>query len=129
MVHLTGQMGVPVIVIDGQVIIGFDQPRLQQMLAAGSQRPRLGLKVADASKVARKSGAVPVSGAVIGSVSSSSPGERAGLRAGDIITEINMKRINNASDLEKSVTGLVAGNRMSIVFLRDEQTLRSEIAI
>jgi S1-C subfamily serine protease len=129
MVHLTGQMGVPVIVIDGQIIIGFDQPRLQQLLAAGSQRPRLGLKVADASKVARKSGAVPVSGAVIGSVSLSSPGERAGLRAGDIITEINMKRINNASDLEKSVTGLVAGNRMSIVFLRGEQTLRSEIAI
>ena len=33
MVKKTGQMGVPVILIDDQIIVGFDQKRLDQLLA------------------------------------------------------------------------------------------------
>lgn len=32
MVSLSGQMGVPVVVIDGEVIVGFDQPKISQKL-------------------------------------------------------------------------------------------------
>lgn len=32
MVEKTGQMGVPVIVIDEEVVIGFDQPRIEELL-------------------------------------------------------------------------------------------------
>jgi len=32
MVAKSGQMGVPVIDIDGQLTVGFDRPRLQQLL-------------------------------------------------------------------------------------------------
>jgi len=32
MVEKTGQMGVPVIVIDGETIIGFDEPRVKTLL-------------------------------------------------------------------------------------------------
>lgn len=32
MVDKSGQLGVPVIIIDGQVIVGFDQPRIQSLL-------------------------------------------------------------------------------------------------
>jgi len=32
MVKLTGQMGVPVISVDGQVLVGFDKSRLDQLL-------------------------------------------------------------------------------------------------
>lgn len=32
MVQKSGQLGVPVIDIDGQIIIGFDQPRLASLL-------------------------------------------------------------------------------------------------
>ena len=32
MIQKTGQMGVPVIDIDGQITIGFDQARLKQLL-------------------------------------------------------------------------------------------------
>ncbi len=32
MVKKTGQMGVPVIDIDGQIVIGFDQRRLKELL-------------------------------------------------------------------------------------------------
>ena len=33
MMKLTGQMGVPVITVDGQVIIGFDRAKLESLLA------------------------------------------------------------------------------------------------
>jgi glutaredoxin-like YruB-family protein len=32
MIEKSGQMGVPVITIDDQVVIGFDKPRLQELL-------------------------------------------------------------------------------------------------
>ncbi len=32
MVSLTGQMGVPVIVIDGEAVVGFDRAKLQEKL-------------------------------------------------------------------------------------------------
>jgi len=78
MVRLTGQMGVPVIVVDSQVVIGFDRARLQQLLARGGghKQVHFGLKVADASRVAQKFGVVPVFGALVGAVAPSSPGEK-----------------------------------------------------
>jgi len=33
MVRVSGQMGVPVLVIDGNVVIGFDKHRIDQLLA------------------------------------------------------------------------------------------------
>ena len=33
MMEKSGQLGVPVIIIDNQVIVGFDKPRLAQLLA------------------------------------------------------------------------------------------------
>jgi len=33
LVRLTGRMAVPVIVVDGQVVVGFDRARLQTLLA------------------------------------------------------------------------------------------------
>jgi len=130
MVRLTGQLGVPVIVIDGQVVIGFDRPRLEQLLASGGgQRPHLGLKVADASKVAQRAGGVPVFGALVGAVASASLGERAGLRNGDIITELNLRPIRGVDDLEHALADLTLGSRATIVFLRGQETLRAEIVV
>ena len=33
LVRLTGRMAVPVIVVDGQVVVGFDRAKLQALLA------------------------------------------------------------------------------------------------
>jgi S1-C subfamily serine protease len=130
MVRLTGQLGVPVTVIDGQVVVGFNKPHLEQLLASsGGQRPHLGLKVADASKVAPKVGGVPVFGALVGAVAPGSLGERAGLQAGDIITELNLRPIRGADDLERAMGELTPGSRATIVFLRGEETLRAEIVV
>jgi S1-C subfamily serine protease len=130
MVRLTGQLGVPVTVIDGQVVIGFDRPRLEQLVASGGgQRPHLGLKVADASKVAQRTGGVPVFGALVGAVAPGSLGERAGFRNGDIITELNLRPIRGADDLERAMGELSPGSRTTIVYLRGQETLRAEIVV
>lgn len=131
MMRLTSQMGVPVIVVDDQVVIGFDRPRLESLLSksSSSQRPRFGLKVADASKIAQKYGAIPVFGALVGAVAPSSLGKRAGIKEGDIITEINMRPIRNADDLERVLADLTPGTRMTIILLRGKQTLKSEIVV
>jgi glutaredoxin 3 len=131
MVRLTGQMGVPVIVVNGEAVIGFNRARLQELVSRGGNgnRPRLGLKVADASRMSRKSGEPPVFGAAVGSVELSSPGERAGIKAGDIITYINQTRINNTADLERVVSTLTSGSRVPVVFHRGEQVNRAELVI
>lgn len=131
MVNLTGQMGVPVIVVDGQAIVGFDRQRLEQLIVGvgGSNRPRFGLKVADASKVAKKVGGLPVFGALVGAVAPGSPGERAGIKEGDIITEINMRPIRGADDLEKALANLRAGGRVTIILQRGQQDMKAEVVI
>jgi serine protease Do len=131
MVRKSGQMGVPVIVIDDEVVVGFDRPRLEQLLNTGSnsQRPHFGLTIADASKTAPKFGLAPVFGALVGRVAPRSPGEKAGIQPGDIITEFNMRPIHSANDLESAIAALSTGQRAVIILLRGKQTLKSKVTL
>ena len=131
MMRETGQMGVPVIVVDGEVIIGFNRPRLEQLLAGRSngQHIHFGLSIADANKVIHKHGISSVSGVFVGKVAASSLGERAGLKAGDIITEINLCPIHNADDMEKALLSLTKGSKVVISYLRGHSNLKSEIVV
>jgi len=131
MIALTHQMGVPVTVIDGEAVVGFDRPRLQALLTrVGERKPlRFGLKIADADKVAQKQGEIPVFGAVVGEVAPGSLGEKAGLLAGDIITGVNIWRVSNADDLQKALLGLKSGDIVTILFLRGSENRKSEIVI
>ena len=128
MVRITGQMGVPVTVIDGQSVVGVDRPRLEQALnqTSDGQRPSFGASIADASKITAKQGLGITLGAYIGKVRPGSIAARAGLAAGDIITELTMHHIANADDLEHALSSLNRGNRFSVVFLRADKTLTTE---
>ncbi len=131
MVELTGQMGVPVTVIDGEAVIGFDSARIQALVAAAAtQKPlRFGLKIADADKMAQKHGEIPVFGAIVGEVAAGSPGERTGLRPGDVITQVNMSRISNVDDMARALQGLRPGNIVTVLFLRGTENRKSEIIV
>jgi S1-C subfamily serine protease len=128
LVNNTGQMGVPVTLINHQAVIGFDRAKLEQLLTQtqGVQRPSFGASIADASKITAKQGSGITLGAYIGKVRPGSVAQRIGLTSGDIIIEMNMKNIANASDLERALSGLNRGSRLSLVFLRGNKKLASE---
>ena len=127
MVSKTGQRGVPVTIIDGQVVIGFDREGLEQLL--NQQKPSFGASIADASKITTKMGAGITMGAYVGRVSAGSAAEETGLMPGDIIIELNMQHITNADDLARALAKLNEGSRFSLVFLRGNQELSAEGAL
>ena len=130
MIRRTKQQGVPVITIDNETVIGFDRPRIEKLLASAAQRrPTLGVAVADSSKIALEHGVVPIFGAYVGRVAPNSAGERAGLHPTDIITEINLRPVHNADDLEKAMGTVPVDGRVSLVWVRGQQTMRAEIAL
>lgn len=131
MMRLTnGRNAVPVTAIDGNVVLGYDRARLESLLrSAETSRPSIGMAIGDASRVLAKHGALPVFGALVGSVSPGSPAERAGIGAGDVIVEANLRSIANADDLEKVIAGLTPGSRLVVTLLRGQQRLQAEIRI
>jgi len=128
LVSNTGQMGVPVTIINGQTVVGFDRARLEQVLAQkqSGQRPSFGASIADAGKITSQQGSGTTLGAYIGKVRSGSLAERIGLAPGDIVTELNMRRIANASDMEQALAGLNKGSRFSLILLRGNKTMTTE---
>ena len=99
--RLTGQNGVPVNVIDGKTVVGFDQPRLEQLIAQAQvgTSPKFGAAVADVGKATRK-GVPIIFGAYVGRIKLGSIAEKAGLAVGDVIIQLNNQAISNAADLE-----------------------------
>ncbi len=116
MVRISGQQGVPVITIDGQVIIGFDQPRLMQLLKKA--KPKLGAAIADAASQAGKGANIPPSGAYVGRIRPGSPAEQAGLRPGDVITALGGQPVILAGDVERLVAQLPGGRDISLTYVR-----------
>jgi glutaredoxin 3 len=129
-VRLSRQQGVPIIAADGQVVIGFDRPGLDRLIqAVKANRPSLGLAVADASKIAMKQGQVPIFGAYVGRVRPGSVGERMGIQEGDVITDINIRPIRTAADVEQAMAAVQPGHRVTVVFQRGGREMRTEATV
>jgi len=119
MVRASGQQGVPVITVDGQAVVGFDQPRLMQLLK--QSKPKLGASIADAASQAKKRPGIPKSGAYVGGVKSGTPAQKAGLRAGDVITALAGQPVTRAADLYRLVRGMPQGRDVSLTYVRQGQ--------
>ena len=116
------------VVIDGQIVVGFNRPRIDQLLAArAARRPQLGVSVADASSVSEKLGHGPGEGAYVGKVTHLSPGDKAGLAIGDVIVALGGQAIRNADDLESTLGTLVPGESVSLVYLRDGERTTARV--
>lgn len=121
---------IPVTIFADQVIIGFDRARLERILRDRSQgRPAFGARVADAARITMRTGRIPIFGAYVGRVAPGSPAEKIGLQEGDIITEMNIRPVLNADDVEKALAPLKFGNRLSVVYVRGERSQRGEIVL
>lgn len=105
MIRRSGQQGVPVTVIGDEVVVGFDRPQLERILASMSARQTssvgrksLGAKVADAGRYAMPGGTA-VEGAYVGGVNPGSPAEAAGLKVGDVIVSVDKRPITSVDEL------------------------------
>ena len=128
MVKLSGQRGVPVLDIDGQVVIGFNPTRIDQLLSArGARRPQLGISVADARRMAQKHGSGPTEGAYVGKVRPLSAGDRVGLLSGDVIVALAGRPIADAQQLETTLASLVAGETVSLVYIRGGERMTARV--
>jgi S1-C subfamily serine protease len=122
MVRVSGQQGVPVVTVDGQVVVGFNQPRLRQLLKqSGKAKPLLGASVADAASQARKRPGIPSTGAYVGKVRAGSPAERAGLRPGDVISALGGQPVTRAADLHRLLPQMPTGRDVSLTYTRDKR--------
>jgi glutaredoxin 3 len=119
MVQISGQQGVPVITVDGEVVVGFNQPRLRQLLQGA--KPMLGASIADAASQIHKHPSIPASGAYVGRVRSGSVAERSGLRQGDVITALGGQPVNRAEDLHRLVPQMPRGRDVSLTYVRASQ--------
>jgi S1-C subfamily serine protease len=112
MMRRSGQMGVPVITVDDQVVVGFNEPRLAQLIgasASGGPPRRLGAAVA-----------VAAGGLRVGRVHPGSLAARAGLREGDLIARLNGQAVATPEQLMERLAGpLQRGQPISLTVQRD----------
>jgi len=59
------------------------------------------------------------SGAVISQVEPDSPGAKSGLKVGDVITEVDGKKINDSGELQATISSKRPGTRVTLDVLRD----------
>lgn len=101
------------IVVDGKVTRGY-----------------LGVKIqALTSEIAKQSKLSQQTGALIAEVTPNSPGERAGLKAGDIVTEFDGKSVTDSRHFQLMVAERSPGSQISLKIVRDgkEQTLTVQL--
>ena len=128
MVQLSGQQGVPVIVVDGQVVLGFNQPAVEQLLQQrASHPPRLGVAVASAKQVAANKSIDLPAGAYVGRVTPFLAGALAGLRAGDVITQLAGQPVRSDQDVHAIMRSQRHGQTINLLAWRNGQTIGMQV--
>jgi len=69
------------------------------------------------------------SGAVVTQVEADSPGARAGLHIGDVITQIDGRKVNDAGELQAEVSEKKPGTRIVLEVLRDGKSMTLPVTL
>ena len=118
----------------GNVGIGFAVPTeiagsiMRQILDFGEiRRGLLGVNIQTIdAQAAEALGNDIKSGALITGIQSDSAAEIAGLKVGDIIIEVNEKKVDGASELRNRIGLLRSGDQVDIKYIRDNKTLSAQ---
>jgi serine protease Do len=68
-------------------------------------------------------------GAVVTQVEADSPGSKAGLKVGDVITEINGKKITDAGQLQMEVGEMTPGTQVALQVMRDGKLISVPVTL
>jgi len=130
MVRISGQQGVPVVVIDGQVVLGANMPMIEQLLAQRASRPpKLGVSIADAQRIAAGQGIQLPDGAYVGRVKPASSAALAGLRTGDVIVQMMGQPVRSDRDVHRIGANLQYGQVVDLLIWRSGQTVGTRVQV
>jgi serine protease Do/serine protease DegQ len=137
LVNLDGQLvGVNTAIFSrsgGNIGIGFAIPSnmvkavMTQLIQYGEvKRGVLGVQLANAftPEIAESLGLENAKGALVQLVVEDSPADRAGIKAGDVITTVNGRAVSNASELRNTIGLLRIGEKIEIGLLREGKPRR-----
>jgi len=113
----------------GNVGIGFAVPTsivsnvMEQLIQYGEvRRGRIGIQISDlTADLAKNLGIEQSEGAVIQRVEKDSPGEKAGLKAGDVAIVLEGKPVKGSGDLRNRVGLVRVGTTITLTVIRDGQ--------
>jgi serine protease Do len=121
----------------GSVGIGFAIPSDQaktvvtQLAENGHvSRSWLGVSIQPLTQeLAKGFGLSDTKGALVASVSDDSPAMKAGIKAGDVITEYDGRKVAGAEDLPRLVADTPTGREVPLTVVRDGKTLRLQARV
>ncbi|MDA1108098.1 MAG: DegQ family serine endoprotease [Proteobacteria bacterium] len=124
----------------GNVGIGFAIPInmtrsiMAQLIETGKvRRGRLGIQAQDLTpELAQAFNLAPgaaLQGAVIAQVAQGSPADKAGIKAGDIVTAVNGQPVRDSGMLRNAIGLLRVGDKVRLDVLRDGKTRAIEVAV
>ena len=142
MVNLRGELiGINTAILGGKsggsIGIGFAIPSdmilniKEQLIQNGQvERGQLGIEIQDLRPELIKSFKLPNGrGALISSVVSSSPADKAGIKEGDVITKLNGKVVTSSSNLKSMIGNLRMGSKVDLVYMRNGLLKKSSTLI
>ncbi|GAB4433098.1 MAG: DegQ family serine endoprotease [bacterium] len=135
--NLNGEVvGINTAIISGGQGIGFAIPinmaksLLPQLKEGKIVRGYLGIRIKEVTKeLAESFGIDTVSGALVEEVVKNSPAEKAGIKEGDIILEIDGKKIEDAMQLPKIVAMIKPETKVNVKILRDKSEMNLKIVV
>jgi S1-C subfamily serine protease len=95
-----------------------------QLIASGHvRRAKLGVVVQPiTADLASSLGLSDVRGALVNQVEPGSPAERAGLKQGDVITEVQGRRVTDGNELRNAISNTAPGTSVALKVVRDGRT-------
>lgn len=116
----------------GSIGVGFSIPSnivkrvTDEIIADGSAtHGLLGAMVGNAADAQNSD----IAGALISDVTSGGAAAKAGLKAGDVVTEFDGVPVRDATDLTAQVRALAAGAKASLVYVRDGKSLSADVTL
>ncbi|MGE0539101.1 MAG: S1C family serine protease [Dehalococcoidia bacterium] len=128
---LVGDAGQPVQGIFFAVSSQVAEPIVESLIDNGQvERGYLGVEVTTVSpQAARAEGQGDVEGAGIRSVTGGSAADRAGLRAGDVITKIGDHEINNIGDVSNALASHKPGEKVKVEYARNGSNGSTDVTL
>jgi len=91
---------------------------------------RLGVRVVGTTAQLRKTlGVSAAKGALVLEVASDGPAARAGLEAGDVLTEVAGKPVGDAADILEALAGRKPGNEVPLQYVRDREVRAATVTL